>query len=164
MPEIAIDACVFINLFDTRKSANEDGHVDMVLSHYLLKDYQLLVDSTGKIGLDFKKIIIPILTGASEEGTQLTLLRQWMMPERHQVVDLQPTDLLMRAIRSVIYEPSESPDRAFVYVACKNGTDLISNDEIHILGRRGDLLKAAKKAGYKSTEIVSSKEAYEGIA
>lgn len=163
MPEIAIDACVFIHLLNI-KEKNPDGHIDKLLSYLLKEGFMLLVDSKGKIAKDYAAQVIPIIKTGYEEGNQRILLTGWMLPDRHTTVESYPTDQLMTAIKSVIHEVAEHADRAFVYVACKSKSDLISNDEIHILERRGDLLKAAKKVGYKSTEIVSSREACEGIA
>lgn len=162
MPEIAIDACVFIHLLNPQN--NEGGHIDKLLRHLLDEKYMLLVDSTGKIAKDYVAQVIPMIRGVYEEGDQRILLTGWMLPDRHTSVALDPTDQLMTAIKNVIHEIAEHADRAFVYVACKNDTALITNDEEHILSRKKALLKSTK--GYRgvNTSIISSIEAHEGIA
>ncbi|MCM2357311.1 MAG: hypothetical protein NDI77_04130 [Geobacteraceae bacterium] len=162
MPEIAIDACVFIHLLNPQN--NEGAHIDKLLRHLLDEKFMLLVDSTGKIAKDYVAQVIPMIRGAHEEGDQRILLTGWMMTDRHTSVALDPTDQLMTAIKNVIHELPEHADRAFVYVACKKDSALITNDEEHILSRSKDILKSTKKHRGANTTIVSSREAYEGIA
>lgn len=163
MHVVAIDACVFIHLMHL-KGINNDGHIDALLSKLFTDGYKLLVDSTDRISKDYELQVIPMIKGEYEEGTQRYLLAIWLMSEDMRVnVTLDAKDNLMSAIKSVIYEPKEHGDRAFVYVACKTDADLISNDDVHILGRRRDILKAVKGCGHKRTEIESSSEASKRI-
>lgn len=160
MDEIAIDACIFIHLFNPQN--NKNAHIDRLLA-YLLK-YKLLVDSTGKIAKDYQAQVIPMLKGAHERrAQQLPLLRQWMLIDRRTTVNLNPQDQLMTAIKKVIDEIEEHADRAFVYVACKNDADLITNDEEHILDRREAILDRTKRYRGDNTTLISSLEAYERI-
>jgi len=163
MLEIAIDACVFVHLLNI-KEKNPDGHIDSLLNYLLKEGYMLLVDSTGKVAKDYQSQVIPMIKGGYEEGNQRIILTGWMRQERRKKVDLDPTDPLMTAIKRVILEVDEHADRAFVYVACKNDADLITNDEEHIWNRRTEIMKKTKRFRGKNTEIVTSREAYERIA
>lgn len=162
MYEIAIDTCVFIHLLNPQN--NEDAHIDKLLSHLINDNFMLLIDSTGKIAKDYQAQVIPMFKGVYEMGTQLYLLRQCMQTERRTTVGLDPTDRLMTAIKKVIHEVGEHADRAFVYVACRNDSSLITNDAVHIWNRRAAILKITRKYRGVSTTIVSSREAHDGIA
>lgn len=163
MPDIAIDACVFVHLLNIQEK-NPDGHIDRLLSYLFKAEFMLLVDSSGKVAKDYQTQVIPMIKGGYEEGNQRILLRGWMLPDRRKKVDLDPTDRLMTAIKKVVYEVEEHADRAFVYVACKNDSDLITNDEEHIWDRRKKILKNTKRYRGANTKIITSREAYEEIA
>ena len=154
MSEIAIDACVFIHLFNPQN--NTDAHIDRLLTQLIKDSYLLLVDSSGKIGKDYSAQVIPMIKSKSDTGGQLLLLRYWMQNERRATVPLNRTDGLMAEIKSVIHESDEHADRAFVYVACQRDATLVTNDHIHILNRRSELLKKTKRYRGKSTDILSS--------
>lgn len=162
MCEIAIDTCVFVHLLNPQN--NQDAHIDKLLRYLIKENFKLLVDSTGRIGNEYLAQIIPMFKRTYETGTQRYLLQEWMQDHRRIKVDLDAKDRLMTAIRRVIPEVDEHADRAFIYVACKHDSDLITNDTGHILDRRSKILSCTKKCrrGDK-TRIVSSIEAYEGI-
>ncbi len=117
MPEIAIDACVFIHLLNPEH--NKASHIDRLLSQLIKDRFMLLVDTTGKIGKDYEAQVIPMIRQTDDTGSQVLLLRHWMQSERRSTVKLLRTDQLMNAIRGVIHENAEHADRAFVYVVCR---------------------------------------------
>jgi len=158
MPEIAIDACIFIHL--RNPEFNEGSHIDKLLSQLIKDNFMLLVDSTGKIGKDYESQVIPMIKKSDDIGIQLTLLRYWMQSERRITVELKKTDQLMVAISRSLHETSEHADRAFVYVVCKKNSILVTNDDIHILSRSAELLKIARKVKSRNTDILTSLNAF----
>lgn len=157
MPEIAIDACVFIHLLNPEQ--NEGSHIDALLSRLIRDSFMLLVDSTGRIGKDYEAQVIPMIRSSDDTGNKRLLLSSWLQIERRSKVDLNSTDPLMTAIKGVIHEAAEHADRAFVYVACRQNATLITNDTMHILDRRPALLKKTKKLRGANTAFRSSQEA-----
>ncbi|MBE2197639.1 MAG: hypothetical protein IAE79_03445 [Anaerolinea sp.] len=158
MPYIAIDTNIFEHLLNP--IANQGTHIDQLLGQLISLHYQLLVDSTRKIGNEYQQMIIPIIRNMDETKPQLPLLRFWMNPDIRHQVELNQQDNLMQQIGQVIYEPSEHADRAFVYVVCREDAILITNDQIHILGRRNDLLRRTRRQRGPNTDIQSSSEAF----
>ena len=154
MPEIAIDACVFVHLLNPQN--NKDSHIDRLLRQLIKDSFMLLMDSTGRIGKDYEAQVKPMIKSTSDTGGQLYLLRYWMQNERRVTVQLDQTDRLMAAIRNIIFEVAEHADRAFVYVACRRNATLVTNDAAHILDRRSALLKKTKRWQGNSTDILSS--------
>jgi hypothetical protein len=161
MPYIAIDTNIFEHLLNPDR--NLGSHIDKLLGHLIRAQYQLLVDSTKKIGNEYEQMIVPIIRNRDDTGQQLQLLRHWMKSEVRHMVDLTQTDNLMQQIRRVIYEKDEHADRAFVYVVCRRDSILVTNDHTHILGRRNDLLRKTKKERGKNTDIQCSNDAYDNL-
>lgn len=161
MPEIAIDACVFVHLLNPQNNPNK--HIDRLLNSLRKANLLLLVDSTGRIENDYDAQVKPLLKSLDETGFQAHLLRYWLLYNGKIKIQVNLRDELMIAIKDVIYEIDEHADRAFVYVACKNNSDLITNDKTHILKRRQQLLKRTKKRRGANTTIISSLEACERI-
>lgn len=157
MPEIAIDACVFVHLFNPEW--NTLSHIDSLLTQLRRDDFMLLVDSTGKIGKDYADQVVRMIKQSDDMGGQLYLLRYWMQGERRLTVNLNKTDQLMTTISGIIHEVAEHADRAFVYVACRQNATLVTNDAMHILDRRKQLLKKTKKHRGDHAAIQSSREA-----
>ncbi len=156
MSEIAIDACVFIHLLNPER--NEGAHIDRLLSQLYKDKFMLLLDSTGRIAKDYETQVIPMIRRTDETGNQRILLNYWMQAKRLSV-ELNQVDPLMRAIKVIIHEVAEHADRAFVYVACRRNATLVTNDAIHIVDRRKQLLKNTKRYRGKDAAIQSSKEA-----
>jgi len=157
MSSIAIDTNVFEHMLNPAE--NHDAHIDRLLAVLIQLRYRLLVDSTRKIGNEYQQMILPIVRNMDETRPHLPLLRYWMSPEIRHEVTLDQMDSLMQSIRSVIFERSENADRAFVYVVCREDSTLITNDQMHILSRRGILLKRTKRFRGRNAEIQSSRDA-----
>jgi len=154
---IGIDTNVFEHLFNP--DVNDDSHIDKLLGSLMRVQYQLLVDSTNKIGNEYQQEIIPIIRNNDEMRPQLPLLRYWMHPDIRLRVEIDRRDHLMQQIRSVIHERAEHADRAFVYVVCKKDSILVTNDRIHILDRRRELLRSTRRERGRNTDIQSSRDA-----
>jgi hypothetical protein len=161
MPYIAIDTNIFEHLLNP--VMNLGSHIDQLLGHLIREQYQLLVDSTRKIGNEYLQKIVPILKNMDETRPQLPLIKFWMDTDIRHLVELNQTDNLMQQIRRVIHEIDEHADRAFVYVVCKKDSILVTNDRAHILGRRNDLLKRTKKERGKNTDIQCSNDAFKNF-
>ena len=157
MAEIAIDACVFRHLLDP--AWNIESIIDNVLLRLIQEKYILLTDSAGKIDKDYMDQVVPAIKNNFDTDNRRILLRHWMMLAERKVIKLDQTDRLMSAIKEVIVE-DELADRAFVYVAFKNDSILVSDDHKHILGRRKKLLKSTKKYRGGNANILSSSDAH----
>lgn len=142
MARIAIDTNVFVHL--TNPQENPDSHIEQMLSHLAKNQTRLCVDSTKKIGNEYEEKLGPRIRDANETGIAVFLLRFWMNPDRRDVIDTDPQDHLMQRIRKTIPEADEHADRAFVYVSCKGDCPLVSNDHVHIIGRRSELRKRTR--------------------
>lgn len=162
MCDVAIDTCVFMHLLNPQN--NENKHINGLLSHFVHFNFFLLVDSTKKIPKEYESRIVPILRKSFDTGTEIYLLRYWMNSARHTVVQLDTRDTLMRRIETVICERGEHADRAFVYVACKRDSDLVTNDIQHILRRRQSILRQTSRYRGNNTRILSSVDAFKGIS
>lgn len=158
MPYIAVDTNIFEHLLNP--GVNHDAHIDKLLGKLIQLQYLLLVDSTRKIGNEYQQLIVPIIKNMDETRPQLPLLRHWMLPEIREVVTLVSHDALMQHIKAVVHEPAEHADRAFIYVVCKQNSTLVTNDSIHILGRRDQLLKKTRRERGKDTDIQCSVDAH----
>jgi len=161
MARIAIDTNVFIHL--TNPQENPDSHIDQLLSHLAKTQHRLCVDSTGKIENEYDEKLGPRIRNLSETGIAIFLLRFWMNPDLRDKIDTDPLDLLMRRIRQAIHEAEEHADRAFVYVSCKGDCRLVSNDHIHIIGRRSELRSKTRQLRGGSTCFQTSREAVQAI-
>ena len=73
MPHIAIDTNIFVHLLNP--DVNHGSHIDKLLGKLIQLRYQLLVDSTRKIGNEYQQIIVPIIRNRDDTGQQLQLLR-----------------------------------------------------------------------------------------
>jgi hypothetical protein len=157
MPYIGIDTNIFVHLLNPAE--NSGSHIDKLLGYLIKLRYQLLVDSTRKIGNEYQQKIVPIIRNKDDTRPQLPLLRFWMSLDIRHQVELNPRDNLMQQIRGVIHERNEHADRAFVYVVCREDAILVTNDQTHILGRRNDLLRRTRKERGRHTAVQSSNEA-----
>jgi hypothetical protein len=157
MPYVGIDTSIFVHLLNP--AVNHGSHIDKLLGYLIGLRYQLLVDSTRKISNEYQQMIVPIIRNMDETRPQLPLLRFWMSLDIRHQVELNPRDNLMQQIRGVIHERNEHADRAFVYVVCREGAILVTNDQIHILRRRNDLLRKTRRERGQHTAIQSSNEA-----
>lgn len=158
---VAIDTNIFIHL--TNSQENPDSHIDQLLMHLAKSDPRLCVDSTRKIGNEYEEKLGPRIRNESEQNIAIYLIRYWMNDDVRQVVEVDHQGPLMHRIRRVIVEPDEHVDRAFVYVSCQGDCPLITNDNQHILGRRGHLRKATKGYRGPNTDFISSRQAVDAI-
>ena len=170
---VAIDTNVFAHLLNPNN--NPDRHINKVLEHLQAHGISLIVDEQGRIEREYACHIIPMLTGRSVKGNELYILRHWMGPPLRLRVPVDRSDRLMTAIRQIIVEDSKNIDRTFVYVALKNGSILISNDETDIVfgparekrlrraprGRR--LVDDTNKLRPPGANILTSREAFQNI-
>ena len=134
---IAIDTNVFMHLFNfnddgSRSAINDDKHIDDILWHLLADSVELIHDSKGKISGEYASKLTPIVQKESESERR-QLLMYWIEFAGRVTVDLDQTDQLYNAIQSVVIEPGEGIDRAFIYVAFWAGRILITNDVKHIV-------------------------------
>ena len=156
MAHIAIDSNVFEHLLNP--DWNGDSHIDHLLIHLQKKKFQLCVDTNGRITSEYDRIIMPIIKNRDEGSVERYILSYWMIYCERKNASVDENDARMACIRGIITE-NELFDRVFVYVACSEDCKLVTNDTVHILARRKDLLKATKKRFRgSSTDFLSSRE------
>jgi hypothetical protein len=156
---VAIDTNIFIHL--TNQQENPDSHIDQLLIHLAKSDPRLCVDSTRKIGNEYEEKLGPRIRAESEQGLAIYLIRYWMNPDLREEIEVDTQGLLMRRIKDVIPEADEHADRAFVFVSCHGDCALISNDKMHIVGRRSELKSKTRKLRGSNWQILLSREAVE---
>lgn len=161
MKLIAIDTCVFEHLLNPQW--NGDSHIDQLLCHLQKVEACLCTDSNGRIPSEYDRILRPILQNRQDEGIIRYLLSYWLLYCPRNEIPVDEQDLRMARIRAVIYE-HEPEDRAFVYVACAADCKLVTNDEGHILSRRGELRKDTKKLRGDNSDFISSRTAIAQLA
>ena len=165
--KVAIDTNVFVHLLNEKH--NPDGHINKLLEYLAQKEMRLLVDDRDVISREYQTHIIPMLSGKSVKGNELSILRYWTDLGIRARVPVSRNDRLMAAISEVIFEPSKVADRTFVYVAFRRGKILISNDEEDIVfgpawesrrpPRRDRLMREAKRWLTDGADILISAEA-----
>ena len=164
---VAIDTNVFEHLLNQPK--NVDRHINHLLGYLQEREASLLVDAEGRIPGEYNVQLSQVLQNSDDEGTELQLLRYWILMAPRTPVQVHRDDNLMRVIRRIVIEQSETVDRTFVYVALSQGEILVSNDELHIVfgntkerslsPRRRRLLKDSKKYCPSGAAILTSLEA-----
>lgn len=158
MCTIAIDTCVFEHLLNPQW--NTEAHIDALLMNLLKSNHRLLVDEPGRIAREYITMIIPIIrNNAEERAAVLPLLRHWMSQEIRETIAVDRQDALIRHIQSIIIERDELVDQMFVYVACRRGTTLVTNDRQHILSRAGALLRRPRGFREGKVQIQCSRDA-----
>ena len=158
MSQLAIDTNIFQHLLNPQMNTNL--HIDKVLGYLARSKCMLLVDSTKKIANEYEALVIPIIRNADDTRVQIYLLRYWMNSEIRHEEPLDRQDQLMQQIKRVIYE-NEHADRAFVYVSCKRDCYLITNDNVHILNRRRELLEGTRRHRGTNTDFIDSHQAHQ---
>ena len=167
---VAIDTNVFLHLLD--RDINCDKHVNELLGHLYISKTALIVDNGDRIAGEYGNFIDPILRNKNVELDELYSLRYWSRVAPRKKVIVKMGDELMRSIKRVVREPSESLDRILVYVALRSGKSLITNDRFHILcgpqhengrSRRDRLLRQTKRTRSSGSCILSSREAHATI-
>ena len=166
---VAIDTNVFVHLRNPEQ--NTDGHIHHLLGVLAEEKVDLLIDDGGVIQREHKRNVIPMLEGGSVDGSELYLLQYFMDANFQQKVMVNPLDRLMAAIKRVIFEPSKSADRTFVYVAFQEGKWLISNDRTDIIEgpagertpRRNRLLRETRRFRPDGAGILTSIDAHTQI-
>jgi len=168
---VSIDTNVFLYLVNPKY--NSDGHISELLSHDEVRAARLLVDGDDRIFGEYLHHLEHWVTSVDDTRNDIYILRYWIHEADRHVVELDMADSLMREIRSVVLEPSESVDRIFVYVALKTGSALITNDERHILigpqrernrpPRCRRLLRNTRRVRPSGAEILTSQEAHDRI-
>lgn len=167
--EIVIDTNVFKHLCDRDAKFNPDGHCSVLLAGLAMRNCVLLIDDAGLFLHEFNAIVKPQFERESEIAGEIAILRYWADPGNYAAKEIDEHKQLMAAIKTVIVE-NERADRAFVYLAFRNGRALVTNDESHIViwpvkkkekggERRVRLLKACKAYISQGAEILFSFEA-----
>ncbi len=168
--EIVIDTNVFKHLCDRDVKYNSDGHCSFLLGGLAMQNCVLLIDDAGLFLHEFNAIVRPQFERESEIAGEIAILRYWADPGNYSVKEISEHKQLIAAIKTVIVE-NERADRAFVYLAFRNGRVLVTNDESHIViwpikkkekggERRTRLVKACKAYLNQGAEILFSSEAY----
>ncbi|MCY3972877.1 MAG: hypothetical protein OXF52_01505 [Candidatus Dadabacteria bacterium] len=155
---VAIDTNVFGHLTDRDK--NKDGHINDLLEYLKEKSVDLLVDNKGVITGEYDHHLLnkEKLSQQPQRDTEVYLLEYWLVSKEPKKVNLDCNDDLAKSIKGIIHEPREKRDRVLVYVAFKEKSNLISNDERHIVNRRERLTELSPES-----EILLSKEAAKRI-
>lgn len=169
---VSIDTNVFLYLLNPKY--NTAGHISELLAHQGLRTACLLVDRDDRIFGEYRHHLERRIIDLDDTGNEIHILRYWILEAPRCVVELDMTDRLMRSIRNVVFEASESVDRIFVYVALKTGSLLITNDDRHILvgshrernrpPRRKSLLRNTRKVRPAGAEILTSQETHAMIS
>ena len=168
---VAIDTNVFVHLLNTEE--NTHSHINKLLVHLWNYCIALVIDDNGRILGEYERIITPVVKNLDENLNERAILLYWILYAERCEVPLDMGDDLMRAIRRVIVESSESVDRIFVYVAFKMGTILITNDDVHIVvgptrernqsPRRDRLLHGTRRLCPGGAGILTSQEACDKV-
>jgi predicted nucleic acid-binding protein len=159
---VAIDTSVFMDYLNPDKNTND--HIDTLLSVLAKRKYRLCVDATDRIKGEYEDKVRPIIQNQEESGFERQLLIYWLdaSPKNPREVDMG--DALMVGIKGIVEERKESLDRIFVYVAIHADTKLVTNDSMHIIKRRQDLRKLAKRRKAKSVDFMTSEQAASDLA
>ena len=137
---IAIDTNVFVHL--TNPAMNPCKHINRLLIRLQKKEVALLVDTGGEIRGEYKRHLSNQIKkqGAAQQTLhEAQILKYWLYRASKKKVDVNKSDLLWKAIFSIIPEENEKIDRIFVYVAFAENRILVSNDCKHIINRRAQL-------------------------
>ena len=168
---VAIDTNVLEHLLNPQM--NSESHISELLIHLQEQGVQLIVDDRNRISNEYDDRLSSTLSNASYTSTEIYIMRYWIRHAARREVTVDSSDSLMRAIRGVIPGNSEGVDRIFVYVAFRNGSVLISNDERHIVigppresgqrPRRDRLLRGTRRLRSAGADIMTSWEAHSRI-
>lgn len=158
MKQAAIDTCVFEQYLNLSPEWNQDHHIDQMLAALQRRNTVLCVDSNNRISGEYDTKIKPMILSRNETGLERYVLSYWMLHCPRAVVQTDETDHRMNRIKREIHE-KEPVDQAFVYVACAQDCKLVTNDDGHILSRRGPLRKATKGFRGDNTDFISSRQA-----
>ena len=158
MTHIAIDTCVFEHYLNLSPEWNEDHHIDRLLSALQRRHVTLCVDSNNRIAGEYETKIKPMILSRDETGLERFVLSYWMMYCARKVVPTDEGDQRMNIIKREIHE-HEPVDHSFVYVACAEDCKLVTNDQGHILSRRGPLRRATRGHRGDNTDFISSRQA-----
>lgn len=168
---IVIDTCVFEHIFNDENN-NSDGHIDELLGRLSADSIRLGVDEAKAIFREYDRRLSPRFSNEDDTGNRLTILRYWLSPDNHELIDVDLKGPLHIAIKSVIVERKEKVDRVLVAVACSLGRILVTNDRIHILwgpsrerptnrrNRLTKLLRATKKFRPGGFDLLNSRGAH----
>jgi hypothetical protein len=148
---VTIDTSVFKDYLNPEK--NTDDHIDKLLSVLAKRKYRLCVDEGGRIDGEYKVQIGPIIQNRDEGGFERQMLAYWLVDNPRIPIPTDMGDELMVQIKRIIIEIKETLDRIFVYVAIRGQSRLVTNDGIHIVARRKELRKAAKKDGAPKDKV-----------
>ncbi len=166
---VAIDTNVFRHLLNPQD--NTCLHINKLLGHLIREGTTLVFDERRVIAGEYDYQLARRLADSNDTRNEIQILRYFILYAPRLDITLDKNDKLMAAIRKVIFEVSENVDRSFVYVAFRQGTTLISNDQRHIVRgprdespeRRVRLLNDTVNLRPSGAAILTSKEAYTQI-
>jgi PIN domain nuclease of toxin-antitoxin system len=160
---VAIDTSVFMDYLNPEKNTND--HIDTLLSVLAKRQYRLCVDADKRIEGEYEAQLRPILRNMDEtKGFQRYVLQFWLESNPKERLPLDMGDELMTQIKKIIHERKESVDRIFVYAAITADTRLVTNDGKHIIERRKELKKLAKKRDADNVNFMISEAAAADLA
>src|SRR6266446_5471146 len=154
---VTIDTSVFKDYLNPEKNTN--NHIDTLLAVLARKKYRLCVDEAKRIEGEYEAQLNPIIRNRDETDFARQMLQFWLVVNPKTPLPLDMDDDLMTQIKRVILERKDSLERIFVYVAIRGNTRLVTNDATHILDRRRDLRKAAKKVSADQVDFLHSVDA-----
>jgi predicted nucleic acid-binding protein len=156
-PRVAIDTSVFMDYLNPQKNTND--HIDRLLSVLAKRKYHLCLDSDSRIQGEYESKIRPIIKNRDESGFERQMLQYWLDHSPKHSVPLDMGDDVMTRIKGIVAERKESLDRVFIYVAIHADTKLVTNDSVHIIDRRRDLRKLAKRRTAHNADFMTSEQA-----
>jgi hypothetical protein len=160
---ITIDTSVLMDYLNPEKNIND--HIDTLLAVLAKRKYHLCVDSDDRIKGEYESKLRSIVKNRDESGFERQVLLFWLDVSSRVPVPLDMGDELMVGIKGIVFERKESLDRIFVYVAIHADTKFVTNDGTHIVSRRKDLRKLAKKSrGSKNVDFPNSQTASQDLA
>jgi hypothetical protein len=141
---------------------NTNDHIDKLLSILARRGYRLCVDDAKRIEGEYE--VGPIIQNRDETRFERQMLEFWLVLNPKIPISVAMGDDLMTQIKRVIVERKESLDRIFVYVAIHGNTRMVTNDGQHIIDRRRDLRKLAKRRSAHDVDFLTSEQASDGLA
>lgn len=161
---IAIDTNIFYQLLSPGSPAAKIAKLLKVLSE---QKYYLCLDIKGRISAEYSRMLLPVIKKRDETGFERQLVTYWLSSEQHHIVELDFGDKLMQLIQqgfshSLGQETAkkEVVDRIFVYVSCKSGCWLITDDREHILTARESVMRQTRSVCQATADFIDSDQAY----
>jgi hypothetical protein len=159
---VTIDTSVFKDYLNPDK--NKDDHIDKLLSVLAKRRFRLCVDADKRIENEYDTQLGPTIRNQDEARFERQMLQFWLVLTPKTTYAVNMGDDLMVQLKRVIMEHKESLDRIFVYVAITANTKMVTNDGKHIVDRRKDLRRLAKKRSADLVDFLTSQGALDDLA